>query len=172
MDWRDIKEFTKDMIKYCGIALIVLLLVLYVISLQQVIGPSMNPNYQEGDILLLNKIQYRLFKPKRFEVVAVESKQTKYFIKRVIGLPGETVEYKNNVLYINGTEVKESFKRYTSTPDFALETLGVQVIPEGKYLVVGDNRGNSLDSRYPEVGLIDLKDFTGKVMFRLWPFRK
>ncbi len=171
MDLRDIKEFLKDTTKYIVIAVLVLLLVIYVVSLQQVVGPSMSPNYQDGDILILNKLHYKLHKPKRFEVVAIKYKDTKYFIKRVIGLPGETISYKDGILYVNGKVVEEKFKT-TTTADFSLESLGYETIPEDYYLVVGDNRENSLDGRSKEVGLIHKKDFIGKVVFRIWPFRR
>ena len=172
MDLRDIKEWIKDITKYMMIAIIVLLTMIYVVSLQQVLGPSMSPNYQDGDILILNKLHYRLQKPKRFDVAAIQYNDTKYFIKRVIGLPGETVAYQDGTLYVNGEMVEEHFTMFDQTADFSLEEIGYDVIPEGYYLVVGDNRGNSLDSRSKEVGLIKKSDFIGKVMFRIWPFRR
>lgn len=171
MDFRDVKELLKDTTKYIVIAVIVLLLVIYVVSLQQVVGPSMSPNYRDGDILILNKLHYRLKNPKRFEVVAVKYKDTKYFIKRVIGLPGETIVYRDGILYVNGEVVEEKFKT-TTTADFSLEVLGYETIPEDYYLVVGDNRENSLDGRSKEVGLIHKNEFIGKVIFRIWPFRR
>lgn len=171
MDLRDVLEFIKDAAKYIVIAIIVLLIVIYVVSLQQVVGSSMNPNYRDGDILILNKIHYRFYKPKRFDVVAVKYKDTKYFIKRVIGLPGETVAYRNGILYINDETIEEKFET-TRTDDFSLDILGYETIPDGYYLVVGDNRENSLDGRSKEVGLIHEKDFIGKVLTRIWPFRR
>lgn len=170
MDFRDVKEFVKDVIKYIILAVIVLLIIIYVVSLQQVVGPSMNPNYKDGDILILNKLVYRFKKPSRFEVVAIKYQDTKYFIKRVIGLPGEKIEYKEGKLYINDKVIEEPFET-TKVDDFNLSVLGYETIPEGYYLVVGDNRENSLDSRSPQVGLIKEKDFIGKVMIRIWPFR-
>lgn len=172
MDLRDIKEWTKDIMKYAIIAILVLLLIIYVVSLQQVVGPSMHPNYQDGDILTLNKLHYHLKKPKRFDVAVIRYKDSKYFIKRVIGLPGEKVLYKDGKLYINDEIVEEKFSITGSTADFSLEMLGYKIIPEGYYFVVGDNRENSLDSRSKEVGLIAEKDFIGKVAFRIWPFRR
>lgn len=171
MDFRDIKEFVKDTAKYIAIAIFVLLLVIYVVSLQQVVGPSMSPNYRDGDILILNKLHYKLHNPKRFEVVAVKYKDTKYFIKRIIGLPGENISYKDGILYVNGEVVEEKFKT-TTTADFSLSVLGYETIPEDYYLIVGDNRENSLDGRSKEVGLIHKKDLIGKVAFRIWPFRR
>ena len=171
MDFRDIKELIKDTAKYIIIAIVALLLMLYVVSLQQVVGPSMYPNYQDGDILILNKLHYRIKKIKRFDVVAIKYNDTKYFIKRVIGLPGETITYQNGDLYVNGSLVNENFET-TRVADFSLEDLGYEKIPDNYYLVVGDNRENSLDSRSKEVGLIPKKDFIGKVSFRIWPFKR
>lgn len=168
---RDIKELTKDILKYAIIIIIALLLMLYVVSLQQVVGPSMNPNYYDGDLLILNKLHYRLQKPKRFEVAVINSQTEKYFIKRVIGLPGEHVAFKDNKLYIDGQLVEQKFK-YEDTTDFDLKELGYDVIPEGYYFVVGDNRPESLDSRFEEIGLINKKDFVGKVAFRFWPLKR
>lgn len=166
---RDLKELTKDIIKYAIVIIIALLLMLYVVSLQQVVGPSMNPNYYDGDLLILNKLHYRLQKPKRFEVAVIKYEGTKYFIKRVIGLPGEHIAFKDGNLYINGQLVEQKFK-YEETKDFDLKDLGYDEIPDGYYFVVGDNRPNSEDSR--TIGLISKKDFIGKVMFRIWPLKR
>lgn len=166
---RDLKEATKDILKYAIIIIIALFIMLYVVSLQQVVGPSMNPNYYDGDLLILNKLHYRLQKPKRFDVVVIKYDEAKYFIKRVIGLPGEHVAFKDNKLYINGELVEQNFK-YEETDDFDLTKLEYDVIPEGYYFVVGDNRPNSEDSR--TIGLISKKDFIGKVMFQIWPLKR
>ena len=91
MDFRDIKEFIKDTLKYIIILVIVLVVFIYVISFQTVIGPSMTPNYNEGEVYLLNKINYRIFDIKRFDVVVIKV-DSKYMIKRVIGLPNEEIE--------------------------------------------------------------------------------
>ncbi len=90
-------------------------------------------------------------------------------MKRVIGLPGETVAYINNKLLINGEVVEETFlPENIKTKDFDLTNIGYTIIPSGYYFVVGDNRGDSLDSRY--IGLIPKKSIEGTVSFRLFPF--
>ena len=169
MDFRDIKEFFKDMFGYVIVILIVLVIVLYVVTLQQVIGPSMEPTLNEGDVLILNKFHYYLFDVKRNDVISFKHDGSKYLIKRVIGLPGESVYYKDNMLYINGNPYKENIVDGLVTEDFNLEDLGYDVIPENMYLVLGDNRDNSLDSRSKEVGLIKKEDIIGKVFIRIWP---
>lgn len=170
MDMRDVKEFLKDASKYLIIALVVLIIFVYVLSFQQVVGPSMTPNYEEGEVFLLNKLKYRISDIKRFEVIVLESEQSKYMIKRVIGLPGEHIEYKENKLYVNGKEIFEDFVTNGDTEDYNITSLGVDVIPEDSYFVVGDNRINSQDSRI--FGFVSKKDIVGKVEFRIWPIFK
>ena len=169
MDFREVNEFFKDTFKYIVVFVVVLLLFIFVIGLQQVIGPSMSPNFNEGDILLINKLSTKFREPRREEVIVV-SQSEKYMIKRVIGLPGDKIEFKDNKLYINDQEYKESYlKDDVITNDFKLSDLGVDVIPENKYLVLGDNRTNSLDSR--NYGLIERKNIIGIKLFRLWPIK-
>lgn len=170
MDMRDVKEFLKDTSKYLIIALVVLIIFVYILSFQQVVGPSMTPNYLEGEVFLLNKLKYKVSAVKRFDVIVLESDQSKYMIKRVIGLPGEHIEYKDNKLYINDKEVLEDFNRNGDTEDYNIKDLGVDVIPEDSYFVLGDNRINSQDSRV--FGFVKKEDIVGKVEFRIWPIFK
>ena len=171
MDFRGIIEFFRDALKYIVTAAIIFLLFIFVIGLQQVVGPSMSPTLKEGDVVVVNKLVYRFRDIKRNEIVVL-SHDEKYMIKRVIGIPGDYVEYKNNILYINGQGYEESFidKNVIHTDDFSLKDIGFNVIPEGKYFVVGDNRGDSLDSR--SYGLVDKSKIIGKTMLRIWPLSK
>lgn len=167
MDFRGIVEFFRDALKYIIVALVILLLFLFVVGIQQVKGPSMEPTFVEGQVILTNKLIYRFSKIKRKDIVIVSIKD-KYMIKRVIGLPGEKVEYKDNKLYINGVRYEEKFIDTSKviTEDFS--TNGV--IPDGKYLVLGDNRQNSQDSR--DYGFVSKKDIVGKAWIRFWPLNK
>lgn len=171
MDFRDIKEFTIDMLKYIFTIFVVIFIIVYVATVQQVVGPSMQPTFANQDIVILNKLHYRFFDIKRFDVVSLNYSSTKYLIKRVIGLPGDKIEYINNQLYINEKKVAEDFlKADVTTEDFSLKSLGYEEIPDDMYLVLGDNRENSLDSR--EIGLVKKKDILGKVNLRIWPINK
>ena len=171
MDLREFREFVIDTSKLILTVVVVLVIVIYVASLQQIVGPSMSPTFNNKDIAILNKLHYRFFKVKRFDIVSVEYESTKYLIKRVIGMPGDVIEYKDNILYINGNVVKEKYLlKDVYTDDFSLVDLGYDKIPEDMYLVLGDNRENSMDSR--EFGLIKKKDIIGKVNLRIWPINK
>lgn len=167
MDLRDFIEFIKDISKYIIVIIIVLLLFIFVIGLQQVVGPSMSPNLEEGNVIIINKLIYRLKDISRNDVIVL-SQDEKYMIKRVIGLPGEFVEYKDNYVLINGVKYKEAFiNENIKTEDFSIKDLGYDVIPNNMYLVLGDNRENSLDSR--SYGLISKKQVIGKAWLRIWP---
>ena len=120
----------------------------------------------DGDILLLKKYDKTY---SRNEIIVFNYQESR-LVKRVIGLPGENVSYKNGKLYINNEEVIDNFSSITH--DFELSQLGFYIIPEGYYFVMGDNRGNSLDSRDFRVGLIKKENIVGNTIFRLFPFNK
>ena len=154
----------KEILSYVIIIIIVLLIKQFIITPIKVNGDSMNNTLKDKDIMILDKISYRFQNIKRFDIVVVK-KDKEYLIKRVIGLPGETVEYKNNKLYINNKNVAEKFN-HEKTTDFILE----EKIPEGYYFVVGDNRPNSNDSRY--IGLIKEEEILGKTSLVIFPFNR
>jgi len=144
-------------------------------------GPSMLPTLHDEDQLIVNKIIYHVREPERFEVVVFHASAQKDFIKRVIGLPGEHIEVKDDILYVDGEAVEEPFlndqkehmKSYqTLTNDFTLEELpgGYNVVPDGHVLVLGDNRTNSTDSRM--IGVIPIDEIVGKAMFIYLPLNR
>ena len=154
----------KEIIPYVAVILLAILIRTFIASPVRVNGTSMIDTLKDGDIMLLNKMNKNY---KRFDIVVINLDDTK-IIKRVIGLPGESIEYKNNTLYINNKEVKDVSNQYTA--DFSLKELyGYEFIPEGYYFVMGDNRNGSSDSRDTRIGLIKKSDIKGKAKFRLWP---
>lgn len=158
----------KDIIEYAVIIVVVILFRTFLFSPIRVTGASMVPTLKDGDIMILNKIGYSINGLNRFDIVVIKSDNEK-IIKRVIGLPGEHVEYSNDKLYINHKLVEEPFNR-RETEDFVLEMLGENKIPDNKYLVLGDNRPISKDSRI--IGLIDKKDIEGYTSIVIFPFNR
>lgn len=169
MDFRSFNEFIKDVSKYVIVAILVFAIMFYVISMQQVVGPSMNKTLNNNDVILIDKLSYKFTSPKRNDIISFEYAETKYLIKRIIGLPGEHIKYEGGILYIDGKGYEEKNKLNEITLDFDLKLLGFDTIPDDMYLVLGDNRTNSLDSRNFKVGLIRKKDIIGKAIIRIWP---
>lgn len=161
-------KILKEILEYVIIIVVVILFRHFLYSPIRVSGSSMEPTLYDADIMILNKIGYKINGLKRFDVVVVNYDNEK-IIKRVIGLPGEHIEYKDDVLYVNGKIIKEDYDRKI-TSDFSLEDLGEKIIPEDKYLVLGDNRPISKDSRI--IGLVDKKDIEGYTSFVLLPISK
>lgn len=161
----------KELYPYILIIIIVVLFRTFIATPVRVNGASMETTLYNGDILILNKINKNY---KRFDIVVINKRvvgeKTK-LVKRIIGLPGETIEYKDNKLYINGKEIEDVSTSRTS--NFNLKDLyNVDVIPDGYYFVMGDNRNNSLDSRDERVGLIKKSEIVGTTSIRLFPFTK
>lgn len=162
-------NFIKELYPYVLIVAIVVLIRTFIITPVIVSGDSMNPNLLNGEMLLVRKIGYNENSIKRFDIVVVKQDDEE-IIKRVIGLPGEHISYKNNKLYVNDEIVSENY-HFRDTADFNLEEVCTcNIIPDGKFLVLGDNRPVSKDSR--STGLIDKKNIIGKASFRIWPFTR
>lgn len=168
MNKKKLKKIAKDILPYIVVVISVVLIRTFLITPAIVDGKSMEPTLYNNNIVLLNKLDYRLNDIKRFDVVVVNLGKER-LIKRVIALPGEHVEYKDGNLYIDGFVVDENFNHDT-TNDFKLEKIGYLKIPGDKYFVVGDNRNDSVDSRM--IGLIDKKDIIGSVSARIFPLTK
>lgn len=139
-------------------------------------GESMMPTLKNGDRMVVNKIGYMVGEPDRYDIVVFHAPEQKNYIKRVIGLPGDHVEFKNDQLLINGKELPEPYlEQYKSeisegtlTGDFTLEDITQEnKIPEGYIFVMGDNRLYSKDSRH--IGLVAIDEVIGSTNFVFWP---
>ena len=136
MAWLSIKEFIMDLIKLLVVVVVILFLMIYIVSVTQVVGNSMYSTLENGDVLILNKFKYRFFDIKRGDIISLENDDTKYLIKRVIGLPGDSISIKDNTLYINGEVYIENYlEEGLVYDDFELTSLGYQVIPDDMYFV-------------------------------------
>ena len=171
------KNIMKEILSTSIYLLVVLcaayLIINYVGQRTQVSGSSMETTLSDGDNLLVDKITYRFSEPKRFDIIVFpfQYDTDTYYIKRIIGMPGETVQidYDGNI-YINGSLMEESYGREViQNPGRAAEPI---TLGEDEYFVMGDNRNNSSDSRDPSVGNIHRKDIIGRAWVRIWPFSK
>jgi len=158
-------KIIKELIPYIIITIVVILIRSFVISPVRVDGLSMYPTLNNNDYLLLNKFDKSY---ERFDIIALKYKDEK-LVKRIIGLPGEYVEYLDNKLYIDGKIIEEKFLK-EETGDFNLTILGYDKVPNNCYFVVGDNRDNSQDSRI--IGFINKDDILGIVLFNVSKFKK
>lgn len=142
----------------------------YLFTSYEVQGESMMPSVYDGERFIVNKIGYGLSEPERFDLVVFHATESEDYIKRVIGLPGDLVSYKNDVLYINNEPVEEPFLEEIDKGDRSLYTEDFttsEVVPEDHVFVMGDNRPNSLDSR--RIGFVPVDEIVGKVDLRFWP---
>ncbi|WP_227935790.1 signal peptidase I [Alkalihalobacillus deserti] len=133
-------------------------------------GESMMPTLEHNDRMIVNKISYTFGEPDRFDIIVFHAPAGKDYIKRIIGLPGDEIEYRDDVLYVNGEalpepyldELKQAYNGDLLTRDFQEVT-----VPEGELFVMGDNRGRSKDSR--DIGTIDIDEVIGKANVVFWP---
>ena len=134
------------------------------------VGDSMKPVLQNGDVVLVNRIVYNASRPKRGDIIVFKPKgneNSHYYIKRIIGLPGETVEIIENHVYINGEKLKEDYKT-TDINDVGIVSEKMQLASD-EYFVLGDDRENSEDSRNADVGNVKRSYIYGKAWFVVSP---
>lgn len=145
------------------------LIITYVGQRTYVSGSSMENTLSNGDNLIVDKITYRFRDPKRFDIIVFPFRyeENTYYIKRIIALPGETVQVSDGKIYIDGEVLNESYGREV------MQSAGLAANPvtlgEDEYFVLGDNRNDSMDSRDPNVGLIHRKEIIGRAWVRIWP---
>jgi len=158
-----LKEFFQTAIISLAIFLFVYL---FLVQPHRVQGLSMVPTFESGELLLTEKLSYRLYRPQRGDVIVFEAPVSRNadFIKRIIGLPGETVKIEDGSIYINGQKLEEN---YTSSPTQGNETV---TVGSNEYFVLGDNRSASSDSR--SFGTIKKRTIRGKAWLVYWPIFK
>ena len=136
----------------------------------EVMGTSMAPTLADGDQLIVEKVSYYFSDPQRYDIIVFPYPEDpqKHYIKRIIGLPGETVQIVDGYVYINGEPLDEHYGNEV------MNNAGVATTPivlgDDEYFVLGDNRNNSEDSRYAAVGNIKRSDISGRAWLRIWPF--
>jgi signal peptidase I len=159
-------SFLREVAETLLIAVIIFFLLQTVLKNFRITGDSMLPNFRDGQYLFVDKVTYRLSDPARGDVIVFRypRDQKEDFIKRIIGLPGETVEIKDGLVYVNNVSLTEPYLHGQTTLDYATEkvTLGVD-----QYFVLGDNRNHSSDSRL--WGPISRSNIIGRALLCYWP---
>ena len=154
-------KIIKEILPYVLIIIAVILIRTFIITPVRVDGASMDQTLEDGQILLL----YKLSNIDYGDIIVLdEEKEGEIIIKRIIGMPKDTVSIKDNTVYVNDEELEEDYA-YGETSDYEEITLG-----DDEYFILGDNRPISKDSRY--FGPVKEDEIIGKVIFRLWPFNK
>lgn len=173
---RTAKNMVKEVLSmalYIAVVLcITFLVVRYVGQRTQVDGHSMENTLFDGDNLIVDKISYRFTDPKRFDIIVFpyHYKEDTYYIKRIIGLPGETVQIRDGEIYIGGAILEEDYGKETMlTSGRAADQIQ---LGEDEYFVLGDNRNHSEDSRFDDVGNIERSEIIGRAFIRIWPFER
>lgn len=148
------------------------LIVTYVGQRTKVSGKSMMNTLYDKDNLIVDKISYRFREPKRYEIIVFPYRyqEDTYYIKRIIGLPGETVQIKDGYVYINGELLDEHYGREVMN-ESGIAAEPVQ-LGEDEYFVLGDNRNHSSDSREPNVGVLRRDELIGRAWIRIWPLNR
>lgn len=166
-----------EWIKALIIAVLLAALIRYFLFAPIVVdGLSMMPTLHDQDRMIVNKLSYQIGEPERFDIIVFHAPENKDYIKRVIGLPGDTIEYRNDTLYVNGKAYEEPYlEEYKQqvidgplTDPFTLEEkIGRDTVPDGHIFVMGDNRRFSKDSRH--IGTVPIDEVLGKTNLIYWP---
>ena len=166
---REIFGFLLYVIIVVGITFII---ITFVGQRTYVSGSSMESTLSHGDNLIVDKLTYRFSTPKRFDIIVYPFRyeENVYYIKRIIGLPGETIQIKDGQIYVDGEILEESYGREV------MKSAGLAADPitlgDDEYFVLGDNRNDSTDSRDPNVRLIHKDEIIGRAWIRIWPLNK
>lgn len=168
-----LKEIVGTSLYLLVVLLAAYLIITFVGQRTEVNGSSMEPTLQNEDNLIVDKISYRFKDPERFDIIVFPFQYEKntFYIKRIIGMPGETVQIDlQGNIYIDGEILKENYgAEVMNYPGIAFDPIE---LGKDEYFVLGDNRNHSADSRDPSVGKIKRKDIVGKAWIRIFPFSK
>ena len=166
------REILSTVLYLLAVVALTFLFVKFVGQRTHVNGDSMNVTLEDGDNLIVDKLSYRFKDPERYDIIVFPYRyqEKTYYIKRIIGLPGETVQIIDGMVYIDGELLPESYgKEVMEYAGIASESIE---LAEDEYFVLGDNRNNSSDSRDPSVGNVHKDQIIGKAFVRIWPLNK
>lgn len=170
------KEMISTLLYLLGVLCLTWLVITFVGQRTEVDGGSMEPTLYNGDNLIVDKISYRFRDPQRFDIIVFPpqfEEENVFYIKRIIGMPGETVQIdESGNIYINGEILQENYGKEIIKPDKIGIASEPVVLGPDEYFVMGDNRNNSTDSRFLGVGNIKRADIVGRAWIRIWPFER
>lgn len=161
------REVLDWIITFAVVYIIATLIVTYVGQRTIVDGSSMENTLQDGDNLIVNKLTYVFDEPERFDIIIFHYSENVEYIKRIIGLPGETIQIVDGTIYINGEILEESYGKEKMMYD-GIAAAEIE-LGEDEYFVLGDNRNHSKDSRDALVGKVNKSQIVGKALIRIWP---
>ncbi len=167
-----VREIISTAVYLLAVVAVTFLFVQFVGQRTHVNGDSMNVTLEDGDNLIVDKLSYRFSEPERYDIIVFpyQYQEKTYYIKRIIGMPGETVQIIDGMVYIDGEMLDESYGKevmqYSGVAGDPIE------LGNDEYFVLGDNRNNSSDSRDPSVGNIKEDQIIGKAFIRIWPLNK
>ncbi len=161
------RAFLREILVIIVVAIVIFFLLQATVQKSSVVGYSMEPSLHNGQQLLINKVVYYFYEPERGDVIILHppppySSKTTPFIKRIIALPGDTIEIKNGAVYVNGSKLDEPYIKEAPAYNFQQ-----QKIPENEYFVLGDNRNNANDSH--NGWTVPRQNIIGKAWLSIWP---
>jgi signal peptidase I len=159
------KGFVRELLITLGLAIVIFIVLQTTIQSSIVLGSSMQPGLEDGQRLIINKAVYHFREPARGDVVILHPplEPQKEYVKRVIGIPGDVIEVRDNVVYVNGSPLTEPYIK--DAPKYSLPSF---TVPANNYFVLGDNRNNSNDSHTGWTVTTD--EIVGEAWLRIWPF--
>ena len=173
MNINKLKDFMFTSVYFLAVIVLAFLIIKYVGQRTEVVGRSMEPTLENEDNLIVDKISYRFKEPERYDIIVFPYRDGSgmYYIKRIIGLPGERI-YINEKgdVFVNSEKLEEPYIK--DKADEAGLAANIIELGEDEYFVLGDNRNNSTDSRSIEVGNVKRDEIIGKAGIRIWPFDK